>query len=122
MKIHHNKKLFWTIIVLIFLLISIYYYIGQLKKIDSFEKCAEANGAVMESYPKQCTFNGKTYIEEIEAKKYCTPESREGDTCITLYDPVCGYFADQTKDTYSNSCFACLDQEVEYWIAEECEE
>ncbi len=32
--------------------------------IDSFDKCVAAGNPVMESYPEQCSANGKTYINE----------------------------------------------------------
>ncbi len=61
-------------------------------------------------------------IEEgLVQKTYCTPESREGDMCIAVYEPVCGWFANgQGTDTYSNSCHTCLDDKVEYWTEGEC--
>ena len=53
-----------------------------------------------------------------EGRIYCEPEQREADVCITLYDPVCG---DDGK-TYSNSCGACKDEKVNYWVEGECPE
>lgn len=34
-------------------------------EIDSFEKCAKAGNPIMESYPRQCKANGKTFVEDI---------------------------------------------------------
>jgi hypothetical protein len=48
----------------------------------------------------------------------CTEESREGDFCITLYEPVCGY---PLELDFSNNCFACLNERIEYYIEGECE-
>ncbi|MEM4134090.1 MAG: hypothetical protein QXO35_03660 [Candidatus Micrarchaeia archaeon] len=60
-------------------------------------------------------------------KNYCTPESRNAEVCITLYEPVCGWFNESIKcvrypcaATYSNKCFACQDPKVEYWTEGEC--
>lgn len=60
-------------------------------------------------------------------KNYCTPESRKAEVCITLYEPVCGWFNETIKcvrypcaATYSNKCFACQDPKVEYWTEGEC--
>ncbi len=59
---------------------------------------------------------------------YCTPESRNAGACIELYMPVCGWF-DPAKiqcfrypcaQTYSNSCFACSDENVLYYTEGEC--
>jgi len=59
----------------------------------------------------------------------CTPDEREVDACIELYQPVCGYFNDSIQcvkapcaATYSNGCFACMDEKVEAWTAGACEE
>lgn len=65
-----------------------------------------------------------------KGKTYCTPESRKGEFCPTNYDPVCGWFDAQKvqcisypcAETYSNSCFACLDAKVEYWAKNACPE
>ncbi|MFP4524033.1 MAG: hypothetical protein ACLFO2_01780 [Candidatus Woesearchaeota archaeon] len=51
----------------------------------------------------------------------CTPDERDVDACIELYKPVCGY-SDGSAETYSNDCFACMDENVEYWTEGACEE
>ncbi len=62
-----------------------------------------------------CTVNGELQ------KNYCTPESKQAEFCIQVYDPVCGWFVNgQGTDTYYNSCVACMDDKVEYWIQSEC--
>ncbi len=51
----------------------------------------------------------------------CTEEQRNVEACITLYEPVCGYDSQGNKiSTYSNSCFACLDPDVEFYRLGEC--
>lgn len=65
---------------------------------------------------------------ESEKQVYCTEESRTGDACIELYAPVCGWNNPEKiqcikypcAETYSNSCFACLDEKVEYYTEGEC--
>jgi hypothetical protein len=60
----------------------------------------------------------------------CTQEMREPQACIDLYDPVCGWFDPQKTgciefpcaQTYSNSCYACVNEEVLYWTDGECPE
>lgn len=47
--------------------------------------------------------------------------------CITLYDPVCGLVYDQNLNfkeftTYSNSCIACNNDNVEIYIDGSCED
>ena len=70
--------------------------------------------------------------EEIEGnnvgeRNYCPPEGREAGACIQLYQPVCGWFGKEIQcikypcaNTYGNSCFACMDENVEYWTEGEC--
>jgi len=38
----------------------------QSSQISNFEECAAAGNPIMESYPEQCTANGKTYTKEIK--------------------------------------------------------
>lgn len=62
------------------------------------------------------------------AQNFCTPQSREADACIQLYQPVCGWFDPAQvqcirypcAQTFSNSCFACMDGKVQYWTEGEC--
>jgi len=63
-------------------------------------------------------------------KTFCSPESREAEACITLYQPVCGW-NDPEKiqcikypcaQTYSNNCFACIDENILYHTEGECPE
>ncbi|MBN1494448.1 hypothetical protein JW911_01775 [Candidatus Peregrinibacteria bacterium] len=37
----------------------------QATAITNFQECVDAGNPVMESYPRQCSANGKTFIEEI---------------------------------------------------------
>jgi hypothetical protein len=48
---------------------------------------------------------------------YCSVFSRDADICIQMYEPVCGY---PQKKTYSNSCSACREKNVEYYFSGEC--
>ncbi|KAL4468130.1 hypothetical protein ABPG72_019134 [Tetrahymena utriculariae] len=68
-----------------------------------------------ESYRKQAIF--------------CHPDDSQYDSCTEEYRPVCGVFDNkdlsqyQSKSkTYSNSCFACIDENVSYYIHQSCEE
>ena len=61
---------------------------------------------------------------------FCNPEDREGDFCIQIYQPVCGFFNPEKiqcirypcAQTYSSSCFACQNPDVLYWTSGECPE
>ncbi len=46
---------------------------------DSFEACLISGAPIMESYPRQCAFNGKTYVEDISTGK-------TGDTKRILFE------------------------------------
>lgn len=50
-------------------------------------------------------------------KQYCSEEMREAEVCIEIYNPVCGF---PLEETFSNSCFACLNNQIDYYISGEC--
>jgi len=81
-------------------------------EINNFKECVAAGNPIMESYPRQCIAKNQTYTEIIE--NFCTeiPE-----VCATIYEPVCGY---PLEETFSNSCFACQNPEIVYWINGKC--
>ena len=61
----------------------------------------------------------------VKEKHYCySPRSQ---ICTLQHDPVCGYFNETVQcvkapcaQTYSNSCRACANEKVEYWVEGEC--
>jgi len=68
--------------------------------------------------------------ESARQKDVCSKESRNAEACIEIYQPVCGW-NDPEKiqcikfpcaNTYSNSCFACIDENVLYYTEGECPE
>lgn len=44
--------------------------------INNFESCAQAGNPIMESYPRQCAHNGKSYTEVIEEGTACTMDAK----------------------------------------------
>lgn len=62
---------------------------------------------------------GSQFAGEFD-KNYCAPESRLVDACIELFQPVCGYYLNGSSKTYPNNCFACIDEEVIYYLEGEC--
>ena len=42
------------------------------KDITSFQACKDAGGAIMESYPEQCTINGKSFTNDTQLLDYDT--------------------------------------------------
>jgi hypothetical protein len=59
----------------------------------------------------------------------CNPEDRDVDACIEIYQPVCGNVnvecvttpCPPVKETFSNSCFACMNPRVDFYTEGECE-
>ncbi|MDP3881849.1 MAG: hypothetical protein Q8Q31_03145 [Nanoarchaeota archaeon] len=73
-------------------------------------------------------YNPPVYSNNTDnAGNLCYEEGRDSDFCTEQYDPVCGWFNQNIQcikypcaQTYSNSCFACLDDKVEYWTKGQC--
>jgi len=59
----------------------------------------------------------------------CQPEQREAEACIEIYQPVCGKVnvqcvttpCEPVFETFSNSCFACMNSLVESYTEGECQ-
>ncbi|KKP33025.1 MAG: hypothetical protein A2312_01195 [Candidatus Staskawiczbacteria bacterium RIFOXYB2_FULL_32_9] len=60
-------------IVVIMGSLSIYLYREKIKKdlpiVNNFQECVNAVGLVKESYPRQCSFNGQNFTEDIGEKQ-----------------------------------------------------
>jgi eight-cysteine-cluster-containing protein len=48
-------------------------------KVTSFDECANTSGIILESYPAECIYEGKTYVQELtdEEKKNLVPPEDE---------------------------------------------
>lgn len=62
-----------------------------------------------------------------ETRYECTEEQRNVDACPELYMPTCGWFdegihcfAYPCAQTFGNSCEACANENVKYWMSGEC--
>jgi len=52
-----------TFILLLAIVFSAYQLINRKDlKVENFNDCVKATGVVLESYPEQCIYNGKTYV------------------------------------------------------------
>ncbi len=107
--------------------------------ITSFEECAAAGNPIMESYPRQCSANGQTFVEEVDevvqaglAFHECTEEEKLAESCTFQYDPVCAQVdngvrcitepcASTNATTFGNACVACAADAYRYY-AGVCEE
>jgi hypothetical protein len=127
-----NKKT--TQLILILLLVSFglvlisYYTIGdkQTACTEEAKLCPDGTTSVGRTGPN-CEF--EACPGEDGERVYCTEEQRNVDACIEIYQPVCGWSKEEIKclvypcaSTYSNSCFACMDENVAYWTVGECPE
>lgn len=64
-----NSKLIWIVagVVLVAAVGIVLYRLNwQRVSVDGFESCKAAKGEVMESYPEQCHYDGKTYVNEAQ--------------------------------------------------------
>ncbi|MEK6928599.1 MAG: hypothetical protein AABW65_01430 [Nanoarchaeota archaeon] len=98
----------------IFVIIAVLLILGIILKVFIFNS-SYTNIDYKESEVKNLT--KKNVSEE---KNFCSGKSRDGDFCIQIYEPVCGWYSLGTSKTFGNSCFACLDKSVSYWIEGEC--
>lgn len=62
-----------------------------------------------------------------QQKNTCTEQSRQGEFCTEQYHAVCGWFKSNVRcikypcaQTFSNECFACHNENVDYWTEGEC--
>jgi hypothetical protein len=62
-----------------------------------------------------------------DGKTYCKPEQRGAEFCYEIYAPVCGWFNQNIKcikypcaQNFENDCFACANENVEYYTQGEC--
>lgn len=87
-------------------------------QVTNFEECVAATGQVMESYPRQCVYNGQTFVEEVESPIEAKPADavdcpEERSQAVTReYMPV------EASDgqMYDNWRMACANQEVMWYI------
>ena len=128
MKKKLNKLEVISIIFLIVIVLALLYTIFDLKNQSCTKKVKICDdGTVVTRTEKNCEFAPCPDIEE--NRVYCTEEQKQADVCIEIYQPVCGYsdpekikcFRAPCALTFSNSCFACLDKDVLYWVDDICE-
>ncbi|MBD3262483.1 MAG: hypothetical protein GF334_12595 [Candidatus Altiarchaeales archaeon] len=96
------------------------FILGCLRtpQINSFEECVAASNPVMESYPRQCTADGKTFTEKLKSEAEFIECASKPQACTKEYDPVCAIIDNGIRCTtrpcpstnaidYGNACVAC---------------
>lgn len=89
------------------------------------------DGTTVVRIPPECEFEAcpdETNDDTVELEQFeCIPESRDAGACIEIYQPVCGWFDDTVNCLtypcaldFSNSCFACQNQNIAYYTEGEC--
>lgn len=109
--------LIWILAILI-IAGGLVFYLNQDKQ--NQDSCTEeakicADGTTVVRTGKYCEFEPCPDVEE--NRIYCKPEERNSEICTFLYEPVCGY---PEKSTYPNSCVACSDEKISYWVGNIC--
>lgn len=73
-----------------------------------------------------CFVLNNLFNTDLNEKNYCSSESKIIQMCTLQYEPVCGKINNFycvlgfCKKTFTNSCFACKDKNVNYWANGEC--
>lgn len=64
---------------------------------------------------------------QTEQKILCTPEQKKAQVCPEYFSATCGWFNSSIQcikypcaQTFSNPCFACADENVDYYTVGEC--
>lgn len=66
--------------------------------------------------------------EEKKKENFCSENSKKVEMCIEIYKPVCGWYDSEKiqcvkypcAKTFSNDCFACMNENVKYWTEGSC--
>lgn len=107
--------------------------------IFTFQDCVDASGAIVESLPRLCRYNGKTFFENENDIPPADPgvttyftcldiDAAEDAFCITQYAPVCASVnvecittpCNPVLETFSNSCEACRTGRINYYSEGAC--
>ena len=124
----HGRKIVMILIALIIVTAFIYLLNSSMlagKGCTDDAKICPDGSSVGRDPENNCEFR-ECLKNEIE--HFCSSEERGVGVCTEIYQPVCGWFDPEKivcvrypcAQTFSNSCFACQDLNVEYWTTGEC--
>ena len=124
-----NKLEIISVIIILVIVLTFFYTIFKPKDYACTEEAKICNdGTAVGRTGPNCEFEPCPDVEE--NRVYCTEEQKQADACIEIYQPVCGY-SDPEKiqcikfpcaSTSPNSCVACSDESVKYWVDGICPE
>ncbi len=92
------------------------------------EKIYYECGVGMESFSNESGCGCRDIGVDEQGRHFCTEEQKNADVCVTVYEPVCGWFTDDEivdcpsypcAIEFSNSCNACKEK-VDYWTEGNC--
>ena len=92
------------IIFLILGIVSMVSYTNFLKSVDTFEECAATGAPIMESYPEQCRFNGKTYTRQLSTEEQNNLKPPTSYTSEDYYGSSTGASCTQDSDCVGMGC------------------
>lgn len=102
---------------------------GQKSNPSSDSSNIESSSSSSSSSSSGSSSSSTPDSSSLEEKHYCSPESREVESCELIDNPVCGWF-DQTKvqcgdnlcirSTFPNECDACTSDTILYWTEGDC--
>lgn len=120
-----------SLIIILIIVIALFAFNSYYNKDKSVACTEEAklcpDGSAVGRTGSNCEFEKCPGEDGDKIKIYCKKEQRNADGCIEIYQPVCGWSNENIKclkypcaSTYSNYCFACVNEDVEYYTSGEC--
>lgn len=127
-----KDKAGFALLLLALALILFFVFVVNIYDADKLTACSEEakvcdDGTIVVRVGETCEFEECPNLDQ-KGQVFCNDDQRNVGACIEIYQPVCGWndpekikcFAYPCAQTYSNSCFACQDENVEFWTEGEC--
>lgn len=77
----------------LFVLFAAALFLFGCTSVNNFEECVSAGNPVMESYPRQCRSDGKTFTEDITDDVFCIADVKEcpDGSYVQRVPPTCEF-------------------------------